>query len=71
MSHPPKQQTFTHRGTVIRSSLNWEWSEKLRETPKYWVSQCPSTKYRKTDGKRVGLVNGDDRLLLESIVESK
>lgn len=63
---------FTHSGK-ISNSLGWGWSERLRDGGKYWVSsvQCSTgkiTKYRKTDGKAVGL---DQWLDLESVYECR
>lgn len=66
-----RNQGYTHKGTV--NSLGWAWTEKLRETSRYWLSYQHSetgkiVKYRKPDGKVVG---GDDYLDLESIKELK
>ncbi|URC22814.1 hypothetical protein KASHIRA_02400 [Serratia phage vB_SmaM-Kashira] len=67
------KKEFTHTGK-ISNTLGWGWSEQLRDGgQKYWVSavQCSTgkiTKYRKTDGKAVGL---DQWLDLESIYESR
>lgn len=68
MSHKRKEKEFTHKGKITKPTFGWEWSEELRETPRYWVSRVPNTKYRKTDGKQVG---GGDILNLDSIYEMK
>ena len=62
---------YTHKGTVKKPRLGWAWTEKLRETSRYWMSYQHSetgkvVKYRKTDGTAGG---GDDYLDLESIKE--
>lgn len=64
---------FTHRGK-IRNHLGWCWVEQMRDGgQKYWVSAVQSstgkvTKYRKTDGKAVGL---EQWLDLESLYECR
>lgn len=68
-----RNQGYTHKGTVKKPRLGWAWTEKLRETSRYWMSYQHSetgkiVKYRKTDGKAVG---GDDYLDLESLKELK
>lgn len=68
-----RNQGYTHKGTVKKPRLGWAWTEKLRETSRYWLSyQHTETgkivKYRKTDGKVVG---GEDILDLNSIKECR
>lgn len=67
------RKEFTHRGTIRKPSLGWDWAEQLRETKRHWVSAAQTAtgeivKYRKKDGKRVG---GEDVLDLTSIQEYK
>lgn len=68
MSNKKKSPVFTHKGRIFRPNFGWEWSEELRETPMYWISRVPGTKYRKKDGKRYG-VGAADILMLDSITK--